>query len=227
MSRKSGEGYSENGDAWLHPEVEEEEVFERKVDQIVRLLAEKMDFPNVNNFYADSVDRQTNLRKYFRALFGISPRVLFCGEAPGIHGCALTGIPFTSERLIKEGRLERHFPRTRFIINANSYEGSAAYFWEMIDRMPKPPVLWNVFPLNPIKVKDGRIQNRAPLKEEKVWGREILLEVLDLFPGIKVVSVGNHAKESCDRLGIKTEGHIIHPAYHANEFREQATQFLK
>jgi hypothetical protein len=220
QNNEKGEGDSQSGDTWLHPEVNEEVVFDKKIKEIIRLIAEKTDFPSVNNFYKDSLLRRTNLAKYFRALFWIKPRIMFIGEAPGINGCALTGVPFSSERLIQEGRLDFHL-KQKFVAEGNSYEGSAAYFWEMIDLMPKPPVLWNVFPLHPYKVKDGDMKNRAPKMAEKEWGRKILLMVLDLFPEIKVISVGNHAKEMCEKLGIETAAHIIHPAYHVSEFREQ------
>src|SRR2546422_66558 len=98
------DGYSLDGDdSWLHPEVDEEEKFDRKAGEIIRLITEKKDFPYVNNFYSESTEMQINLAKYFRALFWVNPNIMFIGEAPGIHGCALTGIPFTSERLIKQG----------------------------------------------------------------------------------------------------------------------------
>jgi hypothetical protein len=222
-----GEGSSPNGeDSSLHTEVSDKEIFVRKVRKIIKIISEKNDFPFVNNFYAESNEKQANLENYFHALYGIKPKFMFIGEAPGIHGCALTGIPFTSERLIKQKRLDRHFPGTKFVVNGNTYEGSAGYFWEMIDLMPKPPVLWNVFPLHPYKIekdKNGKdiIKNRPPKKEEIEWGGKILRLVLDLFPGIQIITVGNHAKKTCEKLGIETYGHIIHPAYHPKEFRIQ------
>jgi uracil-DNA glycosylase len=222
-----GDGYSLDGDdSWLHPEIDEEEKFDWKARKIIQLIIEKKDFPFVNNFYSESIEMRINLAKYFRALFWVNPNIMFIGEAPGIHGCALTGIPFTSERLIKQGRLDHHFLGTRFFSKGDSYEASAGYFWEMIDQMPRPPVLWNVFPLHPFKIEKGIMKNRTPKKAEKEWGRIILQFVIELFPDIKIISVGNHAKETCVKLGIETTGHIIHPAYHANEFREQFRSHL-
>ncbi|AIQ11418.1 uracil-DNA glycosylase [Paenibacillus durus] len=222
-----GEGDSPKvNDSWLHLEVAEEENFNKKVHALIRSIASKQDFPSVNNFYAESVHCRTNLAKYFNALFWSKPKVIFIGEAPGVRGCALTGTPFTSERILRGGRLNRHFPRTSFYVEGNSYEGSAHYFWETIDLMTAPPVLWNVFPLHPYKIVQGVMKNRTPKSAEKKWGREILQQVMDLFPNVQVVSVGNNAKDACATLGIITTGHIIHPAYHANEFREQMRSFI-
>ncbi|MGG3510116.1 hypothetical protein ABES58_32190 [Paenibacillus lautus] len=52
------------------------------------------------------------------------------------------------------------------------------------------------------------------------WGIAILQLVVDLFPGMKVVSVGKKAKSACRKLRIKTIGHLNHPR-RADIFREQ------
>lgn len=186
-----GEGFSENGDAWLHPEVDEEGEFESKVRNLVDWLA-SLDIPEVGNFYTDSDMRKLNLVKYFNALFWIKPDWMFIGEAPGVHGCVKTGIPFTSERLIQERRLERHFPATRFVVEGNKSEASATVVWGAVDRLSKPPVMWNAFPLHPRK-KDGG--NRPPTSAELEMGVHALSTVVDLFPGVKIISVGQKAEQ--------------------------------
>ncbi|MUG86873.1 hypothetical protein GNP92_11020 [Paenibacillus timonensis] len=212
-----GEGYSKNGDAWLHPEVDEEGEFESKVRNLVDWLASQ-DLPEVGNFYTDSDMRKLNLVKYFNALFWIKPDWMFIGEAPGVHGCVKTGIPFTSERLIQERRLERHFPGTRFVVEDNKSEASATVVWGAVDRLSKPPVMWNALPLHPRK-KDGG--NRPPTSAELEMGVHALSTVVDLFPGVKIISVGKKAERVCKKIGVQTAGHLIHPSYHAKEFREQ------
>lgn len=186
-----GEGYSKYGDAWLHPEADEEGEFESKIRDLVNWLA-RQDLPEVGNFYADSDMRRLNLIKYFSALYWIKPDWMFIGEAPGVHGCVKTGIPFTSERLIQERRLERHFPGTRFVVEGNKSEASATVVWGAVDRLSKPPVMWNAFPLHP-RNKDGG--NRTPTSAELRMGAYALSTVMDLFPGVKVISVGEKAKK--------------------------------
>jgi uracil-DNA glycosylase len=213
-----GEGYSENGDAWLHPEVDEEADFDRKAREIVDLLVAKRDFPNVGNFYAESDIKRSNLVKYFNALFWLKPEWMLIGEAPGIHGCVKTGIPFTSERLIREGHLEQHFPTTRFVVEGNKAEASATVVWGSVSRLSMPPVMWNAFPLHP---QDGNGGNRTPSTAELEWGREALQTVLSLFPGVQIVTVGRKAEAACRRLCVKSVGHLNHPSRQANIFREQ------
>lgn len=212
-----GERDSEEGDAWLHPEVAEEEYFDSKVRELVDFL-DKQDLPNVGNFYANSEMRRLNLVRYFKALFWIKPDWMFIGEAPGIHGCVKTGIPFTSERLIQRGHLDRYFPGTRFAAEGNKAEGSATVVWGSVGRLSKPPVMWNAFPLHP-KNKDGG--NRPPTSAELEWGVLALSIVLELFPNVKIISVGQKAEKACKKLGVRTSGHLIHPSFHAKYFREQ------
>lgn len=212
-----GEGYSENGDSWLHPEVEEEMVFDKKVLAIVKKLVAKQDFPDVGNFYAESEAKQLNLIKYFNALFWNKPDYMFIGEAPGLDGCVKTGIPFTSEKLIRLGQLKRYLPGTRFVIEGDQTERSATVIWGSIGTLPKPSVMWNVFPLHP---QDESKKNRTPFPEEIEWGMTILPSVVELFPGVKVISVGKKARSACRKLHINTVGHINHPR-RADIFRKQ------
>lgn len=217
-----GEGFSDNGDSWLHPEVDEEGEFDSKVRDLVDWLA-RQDLPDVGNFYADSDMRRLNLIKYFRALFWIKPDWMFIGEAPGVHGCVKTGIPFTSERLIQERRLERHFPGTRFVVEGNKSEASATVVWGALDRLSKPPVMWNAFPLHPRNKEGG---NRPPTSAELEMGAFALSTVMDLFPGVRIISVGQKADKVCRKIGVRTAGHLIHPSFHAKEFREQFETFF-
>ncbi|GMX61185.1 hypothetical protein Elgi_74870 [Paenibacillus elgii] len=62
--------------------------------------------------------------------------------------------------------------------------------------------------------------NRTPEPDEIKWGMTILPLVLDLFPGIKVVTVGKKAKSACRKLEIHTIGHLNHPR-RADIFRTQ------
>ncbi|MGO4697463.1 uracil-DNA glycosylase [Paenibacillus sp. 2TAB26] len=211
------EGYSCSGDARLHPEVDEETIFDRKVRQIVELIVAKRDFPNVSNFYAESSMKQRNLTHYFNILFWNNPEHLFIGEAPGRDGCVLTGVPFSSERLIRLGQYKKHLPGVQFVVEGNQSERSSTVIWGSVETLKRPSVMWNVFPLHP---SDELGKNRTPEKEELEWGITILQFVVDLFPGIKLVSVGKKAKSACRKLQIKTIGHLNHPR-RADIFRKQ------
>jgi len=218
------EGYSLKRDAWLHNELEEKYIFDHQIQQLIDKLV-SIDLPQVGNFYADSELTRLNLKKYFNALFWAQPECMLIGEAPGIHGCVKTGIPFTSERLIFEDALSFHFPNTRFVVEGKKAEASATVIWREVQRLEKPPIMWNAFPLHPMDLNGN---NRTPRAAELEKGREILSTILELFPKVKIVSVGRKAEEACYKLGISTEGHVFHPARHANQFRKQfADLFFK
>lgn len=212
-----GEGYYESGDARLHPEVDEEAEFDRKVREIVDLLVSKRDFPSVGNFYAESDTKRRNLMHYFNMLFWNKPEHLFIGEAPGRDGCVRTGIPFTSERLIRRGQFAKHLTGARFVVKGGQPERSATVIWGSVETLSRPSAMWNVFPLHPF---DEHGKKRTPEPEELEWGMTILPLVVDLFPVIKVVSVGKKSNSACRKLRIKTIGHLNHPR-RTDIFRKQ------
>lgn len=72
----------------------------------------------------------------------------------------------------------------------------------------------------PLHPYDEEGKNRTPEPDEIEWGMTILPLVIDLFPGIRVVSVGREAEGACRRLNIKTFGHLNHPR-RADIFRKQ------
>ncbi|WP_151736721.1 uracil-DNA glycosylase [Paenibacillus tengchongensis] len=215
--RGSCEGYSQKGDAWLHPVVEEESIFTSKAQKILDLIVSQQVCPNLGNFYAESNVKRLNLMHYFNLLFWNKPEVLLIGEAPGKDGCAITGIPFTSERVIRQGGLKKHFPTAQFILDGNQWERSAHFFWECVAGLHRPVVAWNVVPLHPL---NDNGDNRTPEQDEIEWGMTLLPLVIDLFPGIKVVSVGKNAKSACRKLKINTIGHLNHPR-RADLFQKQ------
>ena len=56
-----------------------------------------------NLYRIDNIDgqiRSWNLNLYLENMKKIAPKILLLGEAPGYNGCGLTGIPFTSEKII-------------------------------------------------------------------------------------------------------------------------------
>ncbi|MDQ0088969.1 hypothetical protein J2T12_002379 [Paenibacillus anaericanus] len=210
--------YTPQGENPLHPEVQEEEIFEKRLQTLIQHFVLKNNFKNVGNFYVDSPIKQENLKKYFKALNSHNPEWMLLGEAPGIHGCVKTGIPFTSQRLIMDGSLNKHFPNTQFIADGNKAEASSTIIWGSINSLSKPPVLWNAFPLHPTDEVGG---NRPPTREELEWGMEILKQVLFIFPDVKIVTVGRKAEGVCKSLNLQTFAHLNHPSRKANLFREQ------
>lgn len=53
-----------------------------------------------SNMYAVNPHCRHNLSVYLEQMLEIKPSILLMGEAPGFHGCGITGIPFTDERTL-------------------------------------------------------------------------------------------------------------------------------
>ena len=61
-------------------------------------------------------DAPTQRLVRLRAHLDCSPHSILIGEAPGYQGCKVSGIPFTSERLILEGAIPRVKPKGHRLI---------------------------------------------------------------------------------------------------------------
>jgi len=75
-----------------------------KIFEFVEKLASSKTTGNVLNHYSpdipDNLIRRENLLLYLKYMKEIKPEVILIGEAPGYHGCRLTGVPFTSEFIL-------------------------------------------------------------------------------------------------------------------------------
>ncbi|WP_407311874.1 hypothetical protein [Desulfosporosinus sp. SB140] len=75
-----------------------------KLSEFVRELAICKVTGDVFNHYSLDIQsnsiRRENLFIYLKYMQEIKPNVLMVGEAPGFHGCRLTGVPFTSEFIL-------------------------------------------------------------------------------------------------------------------------------
>ena len=66
-----------------------------------------------------------------------------------------------------------------------------------------------------------------PLSYEKEWGKFILIQLLELFPNIKIYTIGRHAQKALKEMQIKTEGHMTHPRLAKNSGRILQNSFYK
>lgn len=163
-----------------------------------------------------------NLLHYLQHLKECNVDIMLLGEAPGYRGCALTGIPFTDERQLKNpdnayalGDWERSGK------NGNTAEWSASMVWPAIREYHLIPLLWNVFPFHPYQ-EGKRASNRTPTQRELKEGLQYIDALKELFrmDDSQVFAVGKKAKLL---LGRTDETHCIrHPANdYKKEFRLQ------
>jgi len=145
----------------------------------------------------------------------LEPDTLLVGEAPGYNGCARTGVPFSSERLLREGawdgKLFGVHNGYRVTSDTAANEQSAAAMWEVLGRVDRLPLLWNAYPFHPHRPGNPD-SNRKPRASELLVGMEILEEIMAMFGIRNVVAVGNAAEAVLKKMGV---GHakVRHPAY--------------
>ena len=172
------------------------------IETFINTLAEAKMPANVVNPYDKSLKendvRRQALSIYLHAMIRKRPFSLLLGEAPGYRGCRLTGIPFTSPHLLQTKKFaqtalgqpsplftEPEWPHIK-------REASATIVWDFLFTLPRLPLLWNAFPFHPHKPNNPQ-SNRTPKKSELAWGRPFLTQLLNLFPIIQIIAVGNKA----------------------------------
>jgi uracil-DNA glycosylase len=187
---------------------------------------------DVNNFYAA---RRTNLQRhnlqcYLKQMTLLHPDTLLVGEAPGHNGCARTGVPFSSERLLREGVLggKLYGVQNGYRVRSGSavHEQSAAAMWEVLAERNRIPLIWNAYPFHP-HLKGDPFSNRKPRASELKVGMEFLTELIGMFGIKKVIAVGNAAEAVLEKMGIDHQK-VRHPAHGGRRaFKEGIRKLLK
>lgn len=156
-------------------------------------------------------------REHLHAHFSVrAPCLLLVGEAPGYQGCRISGVAFTSERLLMEGRIPR-IPRPARRLSTRRLpwsEPSATIIWGALEELgvAETTLLWNAFPWHPWNPAKGPLSNRTPTAEERATGLEVLQVLLEtLPPGVRVAAVGKTAAASLEELGCHAPA-LRHPA---------------
>lgn len=151
--------------------------------------------------------RRENLTRYLTDMRQREARVLLVAEAPGYRGCALTGIPVTSERILVNGITKWGLFGEGYRQTSDHPQGvaemSATILWNvLIEYADQPPVLWNTFPLHPHKPGNPR-SNRTPTRSEQYMGTPYIDRVMALFDFELILGVGRTAQRVLTELGYE------------------------
>ena len=187
----------------------------KNIQQFITNLSKYKNSPKLTNLYhgesRDSSIRKKNLKLYLEKMSIINPPILFLGEAPGYKGCRLTGIPFSSERVLGNNDF---FKNQGFecINDIDSLEGeiSATILWNELKNYPDKPLIWNIFPFHPHKLDDIKT-NRTPTEEELVSGKEYLKQLLGMFDIKKIIALGRKPESQISDLNLNF-AYVRHPA---------------
>jgi hypothetical protein len=149
-----------------------------------------------------------------RAHLSVEPVCLLIGEAAGYQGCKVSGIAFTSERLILAGAIARiAVPPDRLSTRDRPWsEPSATTVWKTLHALgiAERTVLWNAYPWHPHK-PGAPHSNRTPTRAERLAGMPVLQALLRVFPGARLFAVGRNAESSLAELGVSATA-LRHPS---------------
>lgn len=155
-------------------------------------------------------------------------RLVLLGEAAGYQGCRYSGITFTSEAMMLERALPR-LPRLDHRLTSRDRpfrEPSATIVWGALYELglQDSTILWNTLPFHPIKGE--ALSNRTPSTSEIKLGAGYLAMLLAMLqPDVKLIAVGNKAREALELIGVTPYAAVRHPAMGgANQFRDGMRQ---
>jgi hypothetical protein len=136
----------------------------------------------------------TNVRVYLDALCALPfSGHLLVGEAPGHKGCALTGIPFTSQRVLRSGAHPFIVAlRPSLASSGSATESTATIVWEHLLSCAVVPAFWNAFPFHPHKSNNAN-SNRPPTPAEVASGYQFLELIVRILSPHTVIAVGEVA----------------------------------
>lgn len=200
------------------------------------MTAARYEEPNVFNPWRqsdplDNNDGPGNRRIRLLSHFSCDePAYLLVGEAPGYQGCHFSGVPFTNEKLILDGRIPRLMRRERITTREKPWsEPSASIVWRVLHTLgiAEHTVMWNAFAWHPHKPGEP-MSNRRPTTAEVVSNAGLLRAVVEHFRGARVVAVGGVAADIMRRIEIPLNGKVRHPSMGgAHEFEDGMGELVR
>ena len=203
----------------------------------------RLDWPDTANPYraegsaGEAADRRAaHLRIYLEAFEERGCNVMLVAEAFGYRGGRVTGVPLTSERIIRHsGRFRKEFPAL-----ADAYaaccesgaplgEATASIVWKLLEGVAvgQAPLCWNVVPVHPHSPDTGIWSNRPPRRSEVLGGAPFAKRLIELFRPETVVAVGRHAERGLMECGVAAIA-VRHPSNGgARQFTEQVQAVLE
>ncbi len=158
---------------------------------------------NPDDLHTDGAEQRiARLRAH---LDNADTRLILVGEAAGHLGAKYSGIPFTSERLLTEGRIPRldAWRGKRLSSRNRPYsEPSATTIWGTLAEvgLAERAVLWNAFPWHPFADREN--SNRTPSRGELELGLGFLEQLVGFYGEASLVAVGRKAEASLAELSL-------------------------
>lgn len=189
-----------------------------KIESFLTKLSKRANKNSINNPYKDP-KVLNNLRIYLNILKNrYYDGVMLVAEAPGYSGCNITGIPFTTVKILNE-KPHKIFEE----IDSDIYKGelfgdiSGAIIWDYLKDKENIPLFWNSFPFHPYK-KYNKLSNRKPTKSEIEEGIGYVDDLISIFKPKVILALGRYGQQSLQKIyPDKKIEYIRHPSYGGKE----------
>lgn len=203
-------------------------------------LSKEISTPELTNVYSPEIPQsevcRENLYNYLQRIRNNNSNVMLIGEAPGYHGCRLSGIAFTSEDKFTEdiipGIMGKDLGYKIYSKGEPEREISASTVWPKLkdwyNAHGSVPLLWNICPFHPHKEGDNE-SNRTPRKKEIERGIKYFLELVDIFEIQHIGCIGRKSYNTIGNMGLNTSlKYLRHPSCGGKrEFEANITEYME
>lgn len=211
-----------------------------RIRLFIEELSKEESTPILTNIYSPVTPQseicRENLYNYLQRTKNNNSKVMLIGEAPGYHGCRLSGIAFTSEDKFTEdiipGIMGKDLGYKIFSKGEPEREFSASTVWpklkEWYNARCSVPLLWNICPFHPHKENDNE-SNRTPRKKEIERGIKYFLELVDIFEIQHIGCIGRKSYNTIKAMGLNTSlEYLRHPSCGGKtEFETMIDKYMK
>lgn len=203
-------------------------------------LSKEISTPELTNVYSPEIPQsevcRENLYNYLHRIKNNNSKVMLIGEAPGYHGCRLSGIAFTSEDKFTEniipGIMGKDLGYKIYSKREPEREFSASTVCPKLkdwyNAHGSVPLLWNICPFH--SHKEGNIMsNRTPRKKEIEKGIKYFLELVDIFEIQHIGCIGRKSFNTIGNMGLNTSlEYLRHPSCGGKrEFEANITEYME
>lgn len=180
------------------------------------------DLPSVFNPWRDrcvlhdrrdaAARRRANLESVLTAALDVRVETIWIARDLGYRGGRRTGLPMTDEiHLTQASALMGGIALERATDGLAVAERTAAIVWQVLNRIGKPVMLWNVFPFHPHECGDP-MSNRCHTRAEREATWPLLQSLMSMLQPKRIVAIGRDAHLALEGLDIPITA-IRHPSY--------------
>lgn len=156
--------------------------------------------------------RRRNLRLMLEAALTAQVDAIWIARDLGYRGGRRTGLALTDEAHLDAMQALMHLEGLRKATKgAIVAERTATVVWEMISRVGRPVMLWNVFPFHPHE-RDDHMSNRSHTRREREETLPFLMALIELLRPSRLVAIGRDSAEALEGIGLPVVC-VRHPSY--------------